>query len=43
MSSSSDAEGGDSVKARLIYLAVLVLSLLAGTGKWTGMHDGGFG
>jgi hypothetical protein len=31
-----------SVKARLIYLAVLALPLLAGgAGKWTGMSQGG--
>jgi hypothetical protein len=41
MSTSSDAEGGDYVKARLIYLAVLALPLLAGAGKWLGMSQGG--
>jgi hypothetical protein len=30
------------VKARLIYLAVLALPLLAGAGKYLGMKDGGF-
>lgn len=41
MSTSNDVEGGDSVKARMMYLAVLTLPLLAGAGKWLGMSQGG--